>query len=112
MVIGLAVELTFCYAMLNPSKDLCHVLLVYFLLLGSLGRLEPGITGKPAAAPLAGALGIVAVVMLVAMVAAVDLVVLRVRFTHSFGSLISCHITTSQVLSLQYSSSNFACCSL
>lgn len=66
--------------MLKPNKDLSHVLLKFFFLLGSLGGSEPGITVKPAATPRVVALGIVVVVMLVVMVPTVDLVVLRVSF--------------------------------
>lgn len=54
-------------------------------LLGSLGGLEPGITVKPTATPLAEASEIVAVVTLVPIVPTVDLVVLRVSFTYSYG---------------------------
>lgn len=64
---------------LNLSKGFANI---SFLLSGSLGDLELGITVKPTAVPLAEALGIVAVVMLVAMVAIVDLGVPRVSPIH------------------------------
>lgn len=69
MLLGLA----FRHAVLNLSNDLSWSSFteVYFLASGSLGALEPGITVKPAATPLAEALGVAEVVMLVVVVGSV-----------------------------------------